>query len=371
MSIRIILVAVALMPINSLWLMKASLWGAGYPTGNTDLSGLTYDRTNSAAGSDKYLAVSDKLLNSVIPLDININRATGAINSVTAALPGNLSDATGAAFPYLDTEGIAYSADMSSLYISNERTEAHRPLGVRQFNPTTLQLTNQIISVAGGGSEFDIFMTAGISPGAGLESCTARWNGDEIWTTTQQPLVGEGPTIRLQKLTHALTTAGQYAYDLTAAGSQFVTVAENNVHDLMAMPDGTLISLELVIGTDVAGANLNRLSLYEIDFTGASLLAGTVGELGGKTRVGKNLLYSEIYNGKSDPTYVEEFEGIALGPQLDSGGYSVLLIADSGGKSKHAMYAFAAVPEPSTIVLWSMMGLSFLGIGWYRRRKAA
>ena len=32
MSIRIILVAVALMPINSLWLMKASLWGAGYPT---------------------------------------------------------------------------------------------------------------------------------------------------------------------------------------------------------------------------------------------------------------------------------------------------------------------------------------------------
>ncbi|MFC1717133.1 DUF6785 family protein [Candidatus Poribacteria bacterium] len=32
MSIRILLVALFLIPINSLWLMRASLWGAGYPT---------------------------------------------------------------------------------------------------------------------------------------------------------------------------------------------------------------------------------------------------------------------------------------------------------------------------------------------------
>jgi hypothetical protein len=32
MSIRILLVAILLIPINSLWLMTASLWGAGYPT---------------------------------------------------------------------------------------------------------------------------------------------------------------------------------------------------------------------------------------------------------------------------------------------------------------------------------------------------
>ena len=29
------------------------------------------------------------------------------------------------------------------------------------------------------------------------------------------------------------------------------------------------------------------------------------------------------------------------------------------------------VPEPSTFAIWSVMGLSFVGIGWYRRRKAA
>jgi hypothetical protein len=32
MSIRVLLVAILLIPINSLWLMAASLWGAGYPT---------------------------------------------------------------------------------------------------------------------------------------------------------------------------------------------------------------------------------------------------------------------------------------------------------------------------------------------------
>jgi nitrogen fixation/metabolism regulation signal transduction histidine kinase len=32
MSIRILLIALFLIPINSLWLMTASLWGAGYPT---------------------------------------------------------------------------------------------------------------------------------------------------------------------------------------------------------------------------------------------------------------------------------------------------------------------------------------------------
>lgn len=29
------------------------------------------------------------------------------------------------------------------------------------------------------------------------------------------------------------------------------------------------------------------------------------------------------------------------------------------------------VPEPSSLAVWSLVGLSFLGIGWWRRRKAA
>jgi hypothetical protein len=33
-------------------------------------------------------------------------------------------------------------------------------------------------------------------------------------------------------------------------------------------------------------------------------------------------------------------------------------------------YAAAPVPEPSSLIVWSLIGLSFVGIGWSRRRKA-
>ena len=32
--------------------------------------------------------------------------------------------------------------------------------------------------------------------------------------------------------------------------------------------------------------------------------------------------------------------------------------------------ALTSVPEPSSIIIWSLIGLTFAGIGWWRRRKA-
>jgi hypothetical protein len=34
-------------------------------------------------------------------------------------------------------------------------------------------------------------------------------------------------------------------------------------------------------------------------------------------------------------------------------------------------YITSAVPEPSTIIIWSLLGTVALALGWWRKRKAA
>ena len=47
------------------------------------------------------------------------------------------------------------------------------------------------------------------------------------------------------------------------------------------------------------------------------------------------------------------------------------IYADNSGAYTISVTQLEAVPEPSSLIVWSLIGLSFAGIGWRRRRKAA
>lgn len=66
------------------------------------------------------------------------------------------------------------------------------------------------------------------------------------------------------------------------------------------------------------------------------------------------------------------FEGMTLGPELDKGAYSLLLISDNGsgaGGQRQDLYSLTlqGVPEPSTILLY-VAGIAAICL--LRRRKA-
>jgi hypothetical protein len=80
--------------------------------------------------------------------------------------------------------------------------------------------------------------------------------------------------------------------------------------------------------------------LFEIDLAGAADLSG--GTIGAGARVSKQLLWEGIFN-----DFRSNFEGVALGPKLNDGAYSLLLITDnSGTTSTHSLFALRLTTVP-------------------------
>ena len=48
----------------------------------------------------------------------------------------------------------------------------------------------------------------------------------------------------------------------------------------------------------------------------------------------------------------------------------IALKAIGGATNCYDNVIVAPIPEPSTLAIWSLLGLCGVGIGWYRRRKA-
>ena len=91
--------------------------------------------------------------------------------------------------------------------------------------------------------------------------------------------------------------------------------------DLLALPDGHVLSLEREVGGFLPHF---RSRIYLLDFTGATdVSAFPTLSAGGYTPVTKTLLWEGLFG-------FSNFEGITLGPRLRDGSYGVLLISDNG-----------------------------------------
>ena len=289
------------------------LLGAG-GTGARELSGITW------AGGTQYFAVSDKLA-MAFPLSIALDAHSGTIaRAVVEAgvrLPGSK-----------DLEGIVYDSEHQTLIVSDEVGP-----GIREYRAADGALVRTIPVPA---------VYNNIRKNLSLESLSMDPDHRALWTANEETLGCDGPkssstkgsVVRLQRFDRSYQPNGQWAY-VTDPTPDDVAPPSSGVSDLVALPHGGLLVLERAFG--LAGL---RIRLYEVDFAAATDIAALPSLAGASyTPVGKTLRWERTFPDTN-------FEGAALGPALDSGAHSLLLISDDGHHLRQALYALTIRPAP-------------------------
>lgn len=293
----------------------------GGAVGAEELSGLTW------ATGDQYYAVSDNGAK-LFPLTIQVAPNGGTI--VSASIAAAIQLAAGS-----DVEGVAYNAANTSVFTSDESGPAIREHSIADGS---LLQTLSVPSVF-----------ADHRSNLSLESLSLQQGQAALWTANEEALSADGPvssftagtSVRLQKFDATLSAAGQWAYVTDAIsgdiGGNGRDIEVSGVADLVALPNGDLLVMERALGGSPFGF---RIRLYQVDFTGASDVTG-LPALAGQTYtpVGKTLLWQGQFSAAN-------FEGIALGPPLAGGLYSLLLVSDNGGGLQQALYALTLTPPP-------------------------
>lgn len=290
--------------------------------GASELSGLAY------AGAGQYYAVSDAGA-TLFELDVPIDAANGEI--LGAAVTGSLALAAGT-----DLEGLVLHPLGGSVWASDETGPA-----IREYRLSDGALLSTL-------SVPTIF--AQIRANLSLESLSMRVAplaaDDALWTANEEALTVDGPVssdsagtlVRLQRFDPTLVPDGQWAYRTDPyPGAPFLGLERSGVSDLLALPSGELLVLERSFSSA-----LFRARLYQVDFSGATDTSGLANLATDPfTPVGKTLLWERA----GTP---ENFEGLALGKELDAGDWSLLLVSDNGGGASQSLYPLrvAYVPEP-------------------------
>ncbi len=310
------------------------------------MSGVTY--LGFVEGQHRFVAVQETR-SELIGFNVAFD-AAGAITGITNISPIPISPLEVGE----DFEGIALTnPTRNSVFVSDEDALGTGDrLGVREVNLAT-------------GAEIQAVTIPTVfnnrRPNRGFESLTRSPDGSVMWTANEQSLTVDGPTstssagtdVRLLQLNAAgdeFSAGPQYAYQVEPIhGSNTAGSPQSGLSDLVALPDGTLITLERSVAAVFPGVVfLNRI--YEVDFSGATdVSAGpTAFGLAGQsfTSVGKKLLWS----GAADGAAGQNLEGLTLGPQLANGDWLLLGVIDKDAAdllSMNTIVAFTATPVTS------------------------
>ncbi|MEM6257359.1 MAG: esterase-like activity of phytase family protein [Planctomycetota bacterium] len=269
-----------------------------------ELSGITY------LGSDLFAVVSDKGGKMGVA-KIKIDRESGAI--IKASIDQIIRLEGGR-----DLEGITIDPSTCLLLTADEADQSidfhHFPSG-KHLEPVDVP---------------EVFQKA--RSNLGFESISASMWDRNIWAANEEPLEVDGPRatqqagglVRLQRFDQALKPTEQFAYrvDPHRGSDNLIQRAQSGVTGLVALPNGGLIVMERELGG--SGVPSFRVRLYLIDTTGATDTSETDAITEDNTTpVRKQLLFESN-------TGLANFEGITLGPQLENGEYTLVLVSDDG-----------------------------------------
>ncbi|MGH7790118.1 MAG: esterase-like activity of phytase family protein [Candidatus Binatia bacterium] len=287
-------------------------------TGAAELSGITW------AGGTQFFVVGDNA-GVVFPLTVTLDASSGSIT--TAALSAGIALGVGS-----DPEGLAYDSVNDSVYVGDESGPAIREHALADGSLLQTVAVPAVFSA--------------YRPNLSLESLSRAPDGP-LWTVNEEALSVDGPvsssstgtTVRLQRFDSALVPAGQWAYvtdpiagDIGAPGRD---IEVSGVSDLVALNDNQLLVLERALGV-----GLFRHRIYEVDFSTATDVSAEPDlTLASYTAVTKVLLWEGFS--------AINFEGIALGPMLDGGARSLLLVSDNGGGVNQSLLALTLLPAPA------------------------
>lgn len=302
------------------------------PRGTLELSGITW------AGGARYLAVSDEGAG-LCTLEVPLDPASGRVRS--AAIAGCVRLEAGA-----DLEGVA-RADDGMIYVSDEQGPA-----IRRYDAETGAVLGEVAVPA---------RFARARRNLSLEALALAPDGAALWTANEEALEDDGPTnydargagtrVRLQRFAPAgpgrWRADGQWAYPVDGV-APFLGRAPSGVVDLAVLPGGRLLVLERAVGAlQVTGEPPVtevgfRSRIYVVELAGASDTT-RMARLGASVRpVAKTLLWESTFR-------AHNFEGMALGPALEDGRRSLLLVADGGQGLASTVYALRVLARsPAT-----------------------
>ncbi len=307
--------------------------------GAAELSGLAY------AGADRYYAVSDSG-RTLFELAIQVDAISGQI--LSASVVDSLALAAGT-----DLEGLVHHPLGGSVFASDETGPA-----IREYRLSDGTVLSSVAVPA-------IFNQ--VRNNLSLESLAMRLapnaSDDALWTANEESLLVDGPVstasvgtrVRLQRFDEAGAADGQWAYVTDPyPGGPFLGLERSGVADLLALPNGELLLMERSFSS-----SLFRTRIYQVHFAGAtdtSALASL--DLDPYTPVGKTLLWEVM-------GVAQNYEGLAVGPQLDAGDWSLLLVSDSGGGAPQSLYPLRVIPEPDANL---QIAVGLLGL-WLRHQR--
>lgn len=325
------------------------------------LSGIVY------VGDNQYLVVSD-LHARIHRLSIEVDPTTGRILSAEFGEPLALTDSLGDELPESDQgpdrEGIALDPATDSVWIANEQTGSDTTFP--SISQHSLE-TGAMMAMVPASPRSELFVFSKARTNQSLESLTRNADKGEIWTANEQALTVDGglPTrsngavVRLQRLDSGCRPMTQYAYvtaPLSAmTASRVVEWGISGVVDLLALSGDVLLVLERAVVGGLVGKPTVRIRIYEVNRAGATDISrqqwadGLIDSTEPYVPVEKRLLVE--LTGKTGPESNFNFEGLALGPRLESGERSLILIADNGTGTSQTLYALRLVgldQEPPT-----------------------
>jgi 3-phytase len=311
------------------------------------LSGITY------LGGTSYAAVMDNS-NKIVLLNVELG-ADGSL--VTSQFTGGRT-----LVESRDFEGIAYTgADRDSVYLSEEGTpgihEYRLSDGVRLNSPAVPGVFQHIVA------------------NQGFESITINSDSASLWTANEQALTVDGPLatqqsgtmvrlLRYQADGNDYQPTAQFAYEVEPIHGAVFNGARSGLVDLVALPDGSLLSLERSAAFSDQG--LFKNSIWSIDLDGATDISPLATGLSGQSYspVSKTELWSGPVIGAG-----MNMEGLALGPSLGAGRWALIGIVDDGDPlSSNTLVSFelSVVPEPANL---TQLLIPAFGIATAKRRK--
>lgn len=275
-------------------------------TAATELSGIAY-----ATGND-YYAVGDNGATTIWQVNAPLRTRSGKIKSalVTGGIDAPMMGG--------DSEGITLSPERTSAWVSDEVAST-----IDKFSLATGLMLGSVAVPS-------IYRPANLQGNFGLESLS--YGAGLLWTGNEEALKSDGPLsttsagswVRIQSFSGADQTPDkQYAYrtDPIAAMSPFTSAERSGLVDMLALPDGQVLTLERELGGFFP---LYRTRVYLLDFTGATDVSAIPSlSAGGFTPTGKTLLWQGWFTSTN-------FEGITLGPALENGSYPLVLVSDDG-----------------------------------------